>query len=57
MKICCHSQHCERWVGLTSQAALQVIGQEKRHQWLIVKAKNEIPVNFKKSDWKDAAKN
>ena len=53
LKICCHSQHVERWVGITSDAALHAIGKEKRHSYIINKEKmsNEIPINFTKSDW------
>ena len=53
LKICCHSQHVEGWVGITSEAALKAIGQEKRHRWIINREKmcNEIPTNFTKSDW------
>ena len=53
LKICCHSQHVERLVSVTSQSALHAIGQEKRHAWIINKTQvsKEVSTNFKKSDY------
>ena len=43
----------ERWVGITSEAALNSIGQEKRNSWIINREImcNEIPTEFTKADW------
>ena len=51
--ICCHSQHVERLVGLTSLSALNAIGFQKRHAFIINKnqVSQEIPTNFRKSDY------
>ena len=53
LMICCHSQHVERNVSLTSEAALHAIGQERRHAWIINKTQvcEELKTNFKKSDY------
>ena len=53
LKICCHSQHIERLVSVTSESALHAIGQEKRHAWVINKTQvsKEVSTNFKKSDY------
>ena len=53
LKICCHSQHIERLVSVTSESALHAIGQKKRHAWIINKTQvsKEVSTNFKKSDY------
>ena len=58
LKICCHSQHIERLVGITSEAAKNVVGQDKRHQYILNKMKvcEEIPTNFTKTHWSLASK-
>ena len=33
----CHSQHVERFVSLTSQAAQNAIGEDNRHCWMLNK--------------------
>ena len=53
LNICCHSQHVERLVSVTSESALHAIGQSKRHSWILNKTQvsKEIPTNFRKSDY------
>ena len=53
LKICCHSQHIERLVSITSEAAIHAIGQEKRHAWIINKCQvsQDFKTNFRKSDF------
>ena len=58
LKICCHSQHVERWVGITSEAAKCAVGHDRRHHWILNKVKTceAVPTNFKKSHWSLASK-
>ena len=53
LKICCHSQHVERLVSVTSEAALNVVGQKKRHAYIINKTQycEDVKTNFKKADY------
>ena len=46
-KVPCHNQHVERFVALTSQAGEAVVGQEKRHQWILNKMKSTAQIPTK----------
>ena len=46
-KVPCHNQHVERFVALTHQAGQAVVGQEKRHQWILNKMKSTAKIPTK----------
>ena len=54
LKVPCHSQHVERHVYLTSQAAQRVVGQDNRHAHILVK--QQANKYLKKSECIELAK-